>query len=172
VWESDEERIVAGVKVLEPPVDEADIVVGLLGLQERFPNLRGVVYDPNAGGQQMAQLLEKGEHPLQTDDAARAKKGLPPLDGPLEPLTFIEHSQDNAPMALAATRLDEAIRGSDTRPPALRWVAEGDWQALRRHVLNAARHNLGGEKWRYDRPPDAKGRRRGRSTRSTRSPGC
>jgi hypothetical protein len=82
------------------------------------------VYDPNAGGQQMAQLAREGQHPLQTDDAARAKKyGLPPLDGPLEPLEFIEHSQDNAPMALAAPALDEAIRGSEIRArPDAAWA--------------------------------------------------
>jgi hypothetical protein len=161
VWESDDRRVVAGVTVLEPPVDEADIVVGLLGLQERFPHLQGVVYDPNAGGQQMAQLLEKGRHPLQYDDDARIQAGLEPLNGrSLEPLVFVEHSQDNAPMALAASRLDEAIRGSEVRKPTLRWAAECDWESLRRHVLNAARKNLGGEKWKFDRPADAKGEKR------------
>jgi hypothetical protein len=118
-----------------------------LGLQERFAGMRGVVMDPNAGGQQMAQLLEKGEHPLQQG------RGLPPLE-------FFPHSQDNAPMALASSRLDEAIRGGEARGPSLRWVAEGDWEKLRRHVLNAVRRSLGGEKWKYDRPPDAKGERR------------
>jgi hypothetical protein len=143
----DERRIVAGVKVLEPPVDEDDVVSGLLDLHDRFPNLRGVVFDPNAGGQQMAQLLEKGTHPLQTE------RGVGPLD-------FIEHSQDNAPMALAASRLDEAIRGSDARPATLRWADEPGWEVLRRHVLNGARKDLGGEKWKFDRPSDAKGERR------------
>jgi hypothetical protein len=161
LWESDERRIVAGVKVIEPPVDEGQVVAGLLRLQGRFRGLAGVVYDPNAGGQQMAQLLSKGTHPLQTDDAERAKYGLEPLRGRvLAPLEFIEHSQDNAPMALAAVRLDEAIRGSEVRDPSLRWVAEGDWEALRRHALNAARKSLGGEKWKYDRPADAQGAKR------------
>lgn len=160
-WESDDRRVVAGVKVIEPPVDEGWVVAGLLRLQERFLDLRGIVYDPNAGGQQMAQLLSKGTHPLQTDDAERAKYDLAPLDGrTLEPLVFIEHSQDNAPMSLAATRLDEAIRGSEVRPPTLRWAAEGDWESLRRHAFNAARKGLGGEKWKYDRPADAQGAKR------------
>jgi len=160
LWESPQRQYVTQTTEIQPPVDEADIVVALLRLQERFPRLRGIVYDPNAGGQQMVQLLEKGQHPLQTDSGAREAKGLPALDGPAKPLRFIEHSQDNAPMSLAATRLDEAIRGSATRPATLRWVADGDWEALRRHAFNAVRKDLGGEKWRFDRPSDAKGRKR------------
>jgi hypothetical protein len=142
LWESNESRVIAGVKVLEPPVDEADIVRGLLDLWDRFPSLTGIVFDPNAGAQQMRQMLEKGEHPVQQGRESR-------------PILFVEHSQDNAPMSLAASRFDEALRSR-----WLRWAVEGDHQALRRHVLNAARKDLGGEKWRYDRPADAKGERR------------
>jgi hypothetical protein len=47
-----------------------------------IPTLQGWVMDPNAGAQQMAQMLEKGEHPLQVE------RGV----GPIE---FIAHSQDN-----------------------------------------------------------------------------
>ncbi len=108
-WESPERRLVTGVLVLEPPVDEADVVVGLLGLQEQF-GIDEVVYDPNAGGQQMVQLLEKGDHPLQYDNDRRSAAGLPPLSAPLSPLVFIEHSQANEPMALASRRMEEAIR--------------------------------------------------------------
>jgi hypothetical protein len=32
--------------------------------------------------------------------------------------------------------------------------------AARKHVLNAVRKSLGGEKWKYDRPPEAKGEAR------------
>jgi hypothetical protein len=169
LWESDERRIAAGFKVLEPPVDEADIVAAILHLQLRFTGLRGFVMDPNAGGQQMAQLLEKGEHPLQTDDDKRARYDLPPLNGtPAEPLEFWAHSQDPAPMSQASMRLDEALRGSTDeqgdliRPATLRWVKEGDWEAFRRHCLNGARKDIStsGDKWRYDRPADAKGERR------------
>jgi phage terminase large subunit-like protein len=138
VWESSERRVVAGVRIIEPPVDEGDVVEGLLDLQEEFLP-EGFVYDPNAGGHQMAQLLEKGEHPRQV---ARG----------IGPLAFIEHSQDNAPMALAAARLDEAIRSG--------WLRHDGDPGLRAHVLNAVRRQLGGEKWKYDRPSDAKGEKR------------
>lgn len=152
VWESRERRVVSAVRILTPPVDEADIVVNLLTLQADFPQLTGIVYDPNAGGQQMAQLLEKGEHPLQTDNDARARKGLPALDEPLPVLEFIEHSQDNAPMGLASRRFEEALR--------LQWIRHDGHRGLRRHVLNAVRRELGGEKFKYDRPVDAQGARR------------
>lgn len=155
VWESMERRVVCDVTVLPPPVDEADIVAGLLRLQTDFLDFRGVVYDPNAGGQQMAQLLEQGIHPLQTDDDARELKCLPRLEGqPAMPIVFIEHSQDNAPMADAAAKLDEAIRN--------KWLVHDGNRVLRSHVLNAISRSLGGEKWKFDRPNDAKGEKRGR----------
>src|SRR5690242_1518282 len=87
----------------------------------------------------MAQLLEKGEHPLQVE------RGI----GPIE---FYPHSPDNAPMHLASVRLDEAIRNG--------WLVHDGNPDLRRHVLNAVRKSLGGEKWKYDRPAEAKGRAR------------
>jgi phage terminase large subunit-like protein len=149
-WERKDRRVVTDVTILQPPVDESDIVVGLLRLQAKHPDMIGIVFDPNAGGQQMAQLLEKGEHPLQYDDEARAKKGLAPLDGEkLPPLNFINHSQDNAPMALAAVRLDEAIRNG--------WLVVCDHPELRRHFLNAVERSLSGEKWKYDRPSNQLG---------------
>jgi hypothetical protein len=126
-WESAESRWITDVKVLEPPVDEADIVRALVERQLKHEPI-GWVFDPNAGGAQMAQMLDKGTHPLQGDVN----------------LEFIEHSQDNAPMALAAARLDEAIRAG--------WIKHDG--------LNAVRKDLGGEKWKYDRPPEAKGQRR------------
>jgi terminase large subunit-like protein len=151
-WERQDRRVVSDVTVLEPPVDESDIVVCLLTLQERYGegDFRGIVYDPNAGGRQMAQLLEKGEHPLQYDDDARDRKGLEKLgERVLEPLIFIDHSQDNAPMALAASRLDEAIRN--------RWIVLPEHPKLRRHFLNAVWKPLGGEKQKFDRPANQLG---------------
>ncbi len=154
LWESSERRVVTRVRVIEPPVDEADVVAGLLDLPSGFSDFRGVVYDPNAGGQQMVQLLEKGDHPLQTNDAARELKGMMPLDGGTPAMVFVEHSQDNAPMSDAAAKLSEAIRS--------RWLVHDGDRLLRSHVLNAVTRSLGGEKWKYDRPLDAKGERRRR----------
>jgi phage terminase large subunit-like protein len=138
VWEEDNRRVIPDPVILEPPVDEADIVAALLDFEDEFHPF-GWVYDPNAGAQQMAQLLEKGEHPLQADG-----RGLG--------ITFIEHPQDNSLMATAAVRLDEAVRTGRLR--------HSGHPGLRRHVLNAVRKPIGGEKWRFDRPPDAKGARR------------
>jgi phage terminase large subunit-like protein len=138
VWEGRDRRVITGTRIITPPVDEADIVTALLDLEAEFEPV-GWVYDPSAGAQQMAQLLDKGEHPIQTRRGAR-------------PLTFIEHSQDNSMMSAAAARFDEAIRTG-------RIVHDGH-PGLRSHVLNAVRHELGAERWKYDRPPDAKGERR------------
>lgn len=134
-WESRELRLVTAIKVIEPKVDEGDIVDGLVYRQREF-SPDGWVYDPHAGGQQMVQLLEKGEHPRQEGTEFK----------------FIEHSQDNAPMALAASRLDEAIRSG--------WLRHDGDPILAKHVRNAVRKSLGGDKWKIDRPPNAKGRRR------------
>lgn len=135
VWEKDTRRVIAGVKVFEPPVNEAEVVEGLVALQREF-NPHGWAFDPNASGQQMAQLLDNGEHPRQ--------QGVK--------FHFIEHTQDNAPMSLAAARLDEAIRN--------RWFVHDGDPTLRSHVLNAVRRKTVAEKYRYDRPPDAKGEKR------------
>lgn len=137
IWESAERRVIHGVNVLESPVDEADVVAGMVAIQRKYKP-RTWVYDPNAGGQQMAQLLGKGEHPKQGDTA----------------FDFTEHSQDPMPMALAAARFDEAIRAG--------WIVHDGDETLRRHALNTVKKPVGssGEKWRYDRPPSAKGERR------------
>jgi hypothetical protein len=55
-------------------------------------------------------------------------------------------------MSLAATRLDEAIRNG--------WLVHDGNKDLRKHALGAVKKSLGGEKWRYDRPPGAKGEQR------------
>jgi hypothetical protein len=158
-WASAQRRVIADAVTLAPPVDEHDIVAGLLDRQERL-GITVVVYDPNAGGQQMAQMLERGEHPLQTDDDLRARHGLARLDGRvLEPLVFVEHSQDNAPMALAASRFDEALRTGILRHDGSAKCATAGCPCggLRGHVLNAIERSVGTEKWKYDRPRDAKG---------------
>jgi transposase len=138
-WESFECRIITGVKIIEPPdngsIDEFDIVQGLVHLQREFGPV-GWVFDKSAGGAQMAQLLEKGEHPHQGDVR----------------FEFFSHSQDNTPMAQAASRFAEAVRNG--------WIRHDGHEGLKRHVTNAVRRPLGGEKWRFDRPPDAKGGRR------------
>jgi phage terminase large subunit-like protein len=150
-WESDERRLVTGVRVLHPPVDESDVVAGILHTQLDHGADMWVA-DPSAGAEQMIQLLEKGQHPLQTDNAARALHDLPPLTGEEAPLEFVAHSQDNAPMAQAASRLDEAIRN--------RWLVHDGDRELRSHVLNAVARSIGDAKWKFDRPSDAKGERR------------
>jgi hypothetical protein len=130
VWEGWERRVVAGVRILEPPVDEADVVAGILNLQRELAPI-GWAFDPNSGGQQMAQLLAKGEHPQQRGG---------------ESIRFFEHPQTNGAMALAAARFDEAVRNG--------WLVHDGHEGLR---------PLGGEQWKYDRPPDARhGERRGK----------
>lgn len=151
VWESDERRIVTGVRVLEPPVDESQVVAAILHTQIEL-GADVWVLDPSAGAEQMVQLLEKGTHPLQTDNRAREKHGLPQLAGDERPLEFVAHSQDNAPMAQAASRLDEALRNG--------WVVHDGDRRLRAHALNAVAKPLGDAKWKFDRPADAKGDRR------------
>ncbi len=152
VWESETRRIVTGVQVIEPPVDEADVVAGILRRQLDF-GADMVVLDPSAGAEQMVQQLEKGQHPLQTDDDVRAEHGLPPLaETRVGTLEFVAHSQDNAPMSQAAQRLDEALRNG--------WLVHDGDRTLRRHVLNAVARSLGDAKWKFDRPANAKGERR------------
>lgn len=155
LWESPERRLVPDPAVFQPPVDEDDVVAAILLRDEMYPSLRGWVIDPNSGGHQMAQLLEKGQHPLQTDDGLRLKHGLQPLNGePAKQLEFIAHSQDPAPMSEAAVRLETAIRKA--------WIAHTGHRLLRTHVLNAVRKSTGGEKYRFDRPAEAKGEKRKR----------
>jgi hypothetical protein len=79
-WESPERRLVTGVRVLAPPVDESSVVAGILHTQLDYAANTWVL-DPSAGAEQMVQLLEKGQHPLQTDDVLRAEHGLPALTG-------------------------------------------------------------------------------------------
>lgn len=134
-WCDEKRRQILEPVILEPPVNEQDIVKAIVRLQETYEVAKWV-YDPNAGGQQMVQLLERGEHP----DAEGVK------------FTFVEHSQDNTPMALAAERLAEAVRG--------KWFEHDGHAKMRMHVLNAIKRPLGGEKFKYDRPSDAKGERR------------
>ncbi len=152
IWESAERRIITGIGVIQPPVDESAVVAGILHRQITYSADR-VVLDPNAGAEQVVQLMEKGIHPLQTDDALRVEYGLPLLtDTDVGDLEFIAHSQDNAPMSQAAARCDEAIRN--------KWFVHDGDRKLRSHVLNAVARSLGDSKWKYDRPAEAKGERR------------
>lgn len=132
--EAPDRRVVKGARILTPPgdgslLDEREVVRALLDLAEPHGHVR-VVYDPNAGAQQMVQQLERGDHPEQR--------------GRRVTFEFIEHSQDNAPIALADGRLMEAIRRRVL-------VHDGDSE-LRDHVLNAAEKPLGGERFKFDRP--------------------
>lgn len=131
IWESDSRRVITGLKILKPPVKESLIVPELVALQREFQPV-GWVFDPNTGGRQMVELLNDGRHPDQ--------EGLE--------FHFIEHTQDNAPMSLAAARLDDAIRNG--------WLVHNGDGELRSHALNAVRVSLPSEKHRYDRPADAK----------------
>jgi hypothetical protein len=139
IWESQELRYATGVKVIQPPVDQHDVAAAIIEVVDDW-RPECFVYDPTAGGQQMVQLLEAGDHPLQ---AGR---------GGLGSDFFVNHSQDNAPMSLASRRFDEAMR--------MKWFQHDGDRDLRTHALNSVRKNLGGEKWKYDRPADARGSRR------------
>jgi len=156
------ERLIAGAVTLAPPVDEWELVAHLLRLVEALPGLRAVVYDPNAGGEQLVQQLDKRQHPLQTDDEARETVGLPALrESRVEPILFVEHSQDNAPMSMAAIRFDEALRSDFIKHDGMAKCSSPGCrcQGMRGHILNAVVRPLG-EKWKYDRPNEAKGAKR------------
>lgn len=135
-WESAERRVVESPVILEPPgggglIDERDVVNALLDFSDGRP-LTTVVFDPNAGAQQIVQQLERGEHPLQRDREWSGE------------LRFVEHTQDNAPIALADARFMEAVRRKA-------FAHDGN-VVLRAHVLNVVEKPLGGEKFRLDRP--------------------
>jgi phage terminase large subunit-like protein len=122
---TDRGRFEVGVPVVVvPPRDgtstrEEDILDPIDALTRRF-NVAGVVLDPNAGGEQLAQRLE-------------ARK-----------IRVVTHSQDPAPMALAAERLSTAVReGALTHP---------DDATLTAHVLAAQAKPVSGEKWRLVKP--------------------
>ncbi len=55
-------------------------------------------------------------------------------------------------MCEAARVTDEAIRN--------RWIVHDGDPELRAHVMNAVKRTVYGEKWRYDRPLEAKGAKR------------
>lgn len=161
-WESSVRRIIASPITLAPPVDEDDIVRHLLMFCWLL-DVRGIVYDPNAGGEQMVQQLEKGTHHLQTDENARAEAGLPSLAAAGDdPLVFIEHSQNNEAMSLASVRFDEAFSKGWFRHDGSSKCATPGCRCggFRGHATNAVTKTLGGEKWKYDRPADAKGGKR------------
>ena len=95
-WESDERRVTAEAIILAPPgdgslLDDRLITDALIEMHERY-RILGVVYDPNAAGQQMVQVLERENT-----------------------IPFVEHSQDNSPISLADARLMEAIRRGELK---------------------------------------------------------
>lgn len=161
-WQSAKRRLIADVKTIAPPVEEERVVAVLLMFWERL-NVQSIVYDPNAGGEQMVQQLIKGTHQLQTDNEARALYGLPKLTrSKTTPLIFVEQSQDNTPMALASARLDEAWRFGWIRHDGGNVCSTAGCKCggFKGHVTNAVRHDFGSEKWKFDRPADAKGGKR------------
>lgn len=107
--------------ILVPPRDgsslaEESIEAAIFEMRDRWKVL-GLVFDRNAGGHQLAQRLEKHHG-----------------------MTVIDHSQDPAPMSIAAERLYEAVREQRLQHP--------EDPALTAHVLAAARKATSGEKWR------------------------
>lgn len=123
VWhDADGDRLVVGhPAILEPPRDgssleEEQIEAAIFAMRERW-RIRAIIFDRNAGGQQLAQRLERRHR-----------------------MTVVDHSQDPAPMALAAERLSAAVRSGELRHP--------DDPALTRHVLSAVAKATTGEKWR------------------------
>jgi phage terminase large subunit-like protein len=140
-WESRDRVLIPAPRVITPPVAERDVADAILDFQEAYSPVAWV-YDPNAGGRQMAQMLEGGDHPSQVErpDVVVAE--------------WIEHGQGNVAMGRASGRMDEWIRN--------RRIAHDGDRTLRTHVLNAVKKALPGETFRYDRPKDAQGERRKR----------
>jgi phage terminase large subunit-like protein len=90
-WKNPETRVLLPPIILTPPgdgtlLDDRLIVRALLELRDRY-TIERIVYDPNAGGQQLVQSLQR-EHGF----------------------TFVEHSQDSSPISLADARFLEAVR--------------------------------------------------------------
>lgn len=161
-WVSWDHRIIHDAVTLAAPVDELQLVAAILHQHEKL-NVKAFVYDPSSGATQLVQQLEKGEHILQTDDDLRAQHGLPPIaDSKKTTPRFVEYSQDNAPMALAAARFDDGWAKKRILHDGAATCATPGCRCggMRGHFLNAVQRVLGGERWRYDRPADAKGQKR------------
>lgn len=122
VWvRGDEDFVIGAPVIVVPPRDntstpEAQIIGPLVEMRDRWDVL-GVVLDPNAGGEQLAQHLD-GQYGM----------------------TVVTHSQDPAPMSLAAERLSAAVRN--------RGLTHPNDRDLTGHVLAAAAKSTSGEKWR------------------------
>jgi phage terminase large subunit-like protein len=137
-WESDTRRVIADVRVIEPPVTHTQVAKALVELQRKW-NPVGWAYDPAAEASFMVQQLEEGVHPDQ---------------GGAE-FTFFEHSQGQ-PMAEACKHLTEAIAQR-----LLVFDPEAPWSGtLRQHVLNAVIRETTYGDHRFDRPKHAQGEQR------------
>jgi phage terminase large subunit-like protein len=127
LWmKSQTERVFGKPVILTPPgdgsmLDDRLITEAILGFNVRF-KLKGVVFDPNAGGQQLAQQLER--HPFN--------------------IPFIEHSQKPAARAVSDIRFMEALRRKEL-------IHDGD-KVFRQHVLNVIARPTSGGGFFFDRP--------------------
>lgn len=120
-WESPTRRVVGKPTILTPPRDgtllEERLIVDALEQACDTWDVQAVVLDPNAGGEQLAQRISD-------------ELGVP----------FVEHSQRITPMALAASRLLEAVRN--------RHIVHPNDPDLNAHVLAARAKQLPGGDWR------------------------
>lgn len=137
-WQSDTRRIIADVRILEPPVTHTAAAEALVELQRTWQPVAWA-YDPAAEASFMVEQLSAGEHPDQGDTS----------------FTFIEHSQ-KAPMAEACKHLTEAIAQE-----LLTYDPRAEWSAtLRQHALNAVIVETKYGDHRFDRPKHAQGEQR------------
>lgn len=90
-WQSETRRVIGDPVVIEPPgdgslLDDRLILKALLDFNERF-DIRGVVFDPNAGAQQFVQATKRDHR-----------------------IPFVHHSTKPQALALADGRFLEAVR--------------------------------------------------------------
>lgn len=124
VWRPDNSQkvIVGKPAVLVPPQDGTSLAYEEVfsvtrDFAAKYPGCR-FVFDPTRGGEQLAQQI----------------------DGEIEGIDVIVHSQDPQPMALAAERLAKAIAAREIQHP--------DDPVLNAHVLAAAAYFFG-DRWKF-----------------------
>lgn len=118
----DEVAIIGKPVILTPPQDGTslpyeEIWTVAREMADRWPEAR-FVFDPTRGGEQLFQQIE----------------------GELEGVEAVVHSQDPRPMSLAAERLTRAISERQIQHP--------DDQELNAHVLSAAAYFVG-DRWKF-----------------------